>query len=175
MTEPKKGNLSTTLATWIFLLDCAGHRSQDPAVIAACDGIRIATPADADTFGQRLVGAVRDGLGGDDTQFDDVVQWIQRLYGDKVTTAFGANREARIQAIRSEQYRTRLPWVAAIIDRFPDGSVGPHWVMVEQVTDTVRCMDPYPWDDLDEEYEAPLLDFFVKWELAGGVGLRFTG
>jgi hypothetical protein len=47
--------------------------------------------------------------------------------------------------------------------------------MVERMTDVVMCMDPYPWDDLDEEYAAPLVDFCVKWELAGGAGLRFTG
>ena len=46
--------------------------------------------------------------------------------------------------------------------------------MVERVTDVVLCMDPYPWDDLDEEYAAPLIDFCVKWELGGGVGLRFS-
>ena len=174
MVQAKQGNLSTTLATWIYLLECAGHRSNDPAVIAACEGLQNASTDDADTFGQRLVDAVRDGLGGDDTHFDDVVLWVERLYGDRVTTAFGTNRDERIQSVRSAQYRNQLPWVAAIIDRFPDGTVGPHWVMVEQVTDVVRCMDPYPWDDLDEEIEVPLIEFMVKWELAGTAGLLWS-
>jgi hypothetical protein len=50
-----------------------------------------------------------------------------------------------------------------------------HWVLVERVTDEVLCMDPYPWDDLDEEYVQPTLDFLVKWELAGGGSFRWVG
>jgi len=34
-------------------------------------------------------------------------------------------------------------------------------------------MDPYPWDDLDEEHTIELTEFLVKWELAGGQGLRW--
>ena len=45
--------------------------------------------------------------------------------------------------------------------------------MVERVTDTVTCMDPYPWDDLDEEYTLPLVEFMVRWELAGGESILF--
>ena len=38
----------------------------------------------------------------------------------------------------------------------------------------VTCMDPYPWDDLEEEYQAPLVDFMVKWELSGCTTLRWV-
>jgi hypothetical protein len=62
-----------------------------------------------------------------------------------------------------------------VVDRFPNGSVSMHWVLVERVTDEVLCMDPYPWDDLDEEYVQPTLDFLVKWELAGGGSFRWVG
>ena len=61
----------------------------------------------------------------------------------------------------------------AFPERFPDGTVGPHWVMVERITDTVTCADPYPWDDLDEEYEQDTIEFLVKWELAGSHSVRW--
>jgi hypothetical protein len=66
-----------------------------------------------------------------------------------------------------------MPIITAIVDRFPDGSIGTHWVMVERVTDTVTCMDPYPWDDIDEEYSLPLVEFMVRWELAGCESILF--
>ena len=44
--------------------------------------------------------------------------------------------------------------------------------MVEQLTDRVVCMDPYPWDDLDEEYDSPVVEFAVKWEFAGCGSIR---
>jgi hypothetical protein len=37
----------------------------------------------------------------------------------------------------------------------------------------VTCMDPYPWDDLDEEYTTPVVEFMVKWELAGSQSIHF--
>ena len=46
--------------------------------------------------------------------------------------------------------------------------------MVEQFTDRVILMDPYPWDDVDEEYELPLTEFMVRWELAGNNSLHFS-
>ena len=47
-------------------------------------------------------------------------------------------------------------------------------MLVESLEERVRCLDPYPWDDLDEEFEQPLIEFLVKWELAGLAGLRFV-
>ena len=105
---------------------------------------------------------------------EQVTSWLREQYGDEsISTDFGDDRSSRIQAIRSYQFRSSLPWLAQIIDRFPDGSVGSHWVMVERVTTQVTCMDPYPWDDLDEEYQSPVVDFMVKWELAGNHCIRW--
>jgi hypothetical protein len=74
--------------------------------------------------------------------------------------------------VRRATFGRNVPWVACIVDREPDGTVGRHWVLVEAFTDTVRLMDPNPWDDVAEERAMPLVDFMVRWELAGGFGVR---
>ena len=198
---PKAGDLATTLATWLFYLDQAGHRASDASIASALDRLSALGRLQAemlaaaerqeyaeaariqallgdedhnpDTLGQTLVRAVETSLTGDDV--GDVLAWAQAQLGsDHIHADFEGDREARSQLVRQTTFITGLPWIAQIIDRFPDGHVGPHWVMVERVTDHVRCMDPYPWDDLDEEIEVPLTDFMVKWELAGCAGLRWA-
>ncbi len=82
-------------------------------------------------------------------------------------------RAARTAHIRSYQFQSSLPLLTSVLNRFPDGVVKSHWVMVERVTQTVTCMDPYPWDDLDEEYTLPLAEFMVRWELAGCESIVF--
>ena len=174
MTDAKTGQLGTTLATWLFMLDDAGHRPDDADLQAACDAIRSATEG-ADDAGKALVAVVESKL-GDTDDFDAVTAWVKGLYGDDaIATSLGDDRDSRARAARAYQFKTSLPWVAQIIDRFPDGSVGPHWVMAQRVTDIVTCMDPYPWDDLDEQYEAPVIEFMVKWELAGSTCLFLQG
>ena len=46
------------------------------------------------------------------------------------------------------------------------------WIMVEKVTDTVLCMDPYPWDDVDEEFTVDLPEFLLRWKLTGSVAIH---
>jgi hypothetical protein len=177
MSDPKRGNLATALATWVYSLEEAGHVSEDAAVRAACEALRGADPeqADLDQRGLGLVAAVREGLGGEEPSFEAVVAWAKRLYGAAhVAVSTGGDREERFQEARRAHFTTGLPWIARIIDRFPDGEVGPHWVLVERVTDRVSCLDPYPWDDLDEEYSTPLVEFAVKWELADSQGFRWV-
>ena len=41
------------------------------------------------------------------------------------------------------------------------------WVMVNQFVDWVSCLDPYPFDDVEEQFSMPVEDFMVRWELAG--------
>ena len=48
------------------------------------------------------------------------------------------------------------------------------WIMVEKVTDTVLCMDPYPWDDVDEEFTVDLPEFLLRWNLAGSVAIHLS-
>ena len=197
---PKAGDLATTLATWLFYLDQAGHRAKDPAISKALASLKTANElegamlqaaeqqdyaqaahlkeklnskdADPDALGQALVEAVQASLAGEDP--NDVISWAgAQLNADRIVTEFGVDRVQRTREIRQATFQSGLPWVAQIIDRFPNGTVGSHWVMVERVTDHVRCMDPYPWDDIDEEVEIPLSDFMVKRELSGCVGLRW--
>jgi len=163
---PRAGDLATTLATWIYLLHETGRRPQDGAVLAACAALSDAGGA-ADAQGQALVALVATGLGGSEEPAN-VRSYLEGLYGETATGGLppGGDREGALRALRTYQFRTSLPFIARIYDRFPDGHVGPHWVMVERVTDQVTCMDPYPWDDLDEETHQPLIEFMVKWELA---------
>ena len=100
--------------------------------------------------------------------------WLSSLYGGRVEGALGRTREERLGRVRSYQFRHNLPWLACIYDRFPDGSVLPHWVLVERVQDQITCLDPYPWDDVDEEITTPVGDFLVKWELTGAVCARYV-
>ncbi len=173
-TEAKTGDLATTLGTWIFLLYQSGHMPSDAAVRNACQALMMAGPdADPDALGQDLTGAISTALSGDSSSAN-VTAWLELLYGEGSIGGFvGESREDRLRAARAYQFKSSLPWLAEIIDRFPDGTVGTHWVMVERITDTVLCADPYPWDDLDEEYEQDLVEFLVKWELAGLSSVRW--
>ncbi len=179
VVAPKSGNLPITLATWIFLLDQKGIHPADPQLREACESLARAAQgaegADWDALGRALVSRVSADLGPDRATPESVVELVRRLYGaDRVVTYAGTSREERLVHARAYEFRSGLPWLAQIIDRFPGGTVGPHWIMVERVTSTVSCMDPYPWDDLDEEYQAPLIDFMVKWELAGCPVIRWV-
>lgn len=171
----KTGDSHVTLSTWIFLLDRKGIRPRDPAVLAACDALaQGGDDADWDALGSALVNAVRARIGPDDGD-EAVIEALRGIYGpEHVGTSAGSSREDRLAQTRAYEFRAGLPWLARVVDRFPDGRIAPHWVMVERVTDTVTCMDPYPWDDVDEEYQAPVLDFMVKWELAGNAMIRWT-
>ncbi len=172
-TAAKVGHLPTALATYLYLLHEAGHPVSDGDVAAAVGGI--ASSEDPDGAGQALVELLAGRLGGgDDAEPESVAALMATLFGeDHVETDLGGERWDRARNARRYHFRHNLPWLARIVDRFPSG-LGTHWVLVERVTDEVTCMDPYPWDDLDEEYAMPVLEFMVKWELAGGDSVRFV-
>ena len=171
----RSGQLHTALATWIFLVDDAGHHPDDAALTAALAAFRAAGPdASADALGEALVQAVRQGL-GDRQDLAGVLAWLQGIFGEaRISSDFGEDRDARVQVARRTQFTTNLPWLARVIDRFPGGEVGAHGLLVERIDEQVVCMDPYPWDELDEEYVQPVIEFLVKWELAGGEGVRWV-
>jgi hypothetical protein len=123
-------------------------------------------------LGNKLVEKIQSEL-EEDADADAVHGWLQEKYGDRIGTTFGASRQVRIHNMRRYLFQSSFPWLAQIIDRREE-EVGPQWVMVEQVTDTVTCMDPYPWDDIDEEFQLPIVDFLVRWELAGMRSFRIT-
>lgn len=172
------GFLGITLATWIWSLYRAGHHIDDDAIRGACDALRDApAEADHDALGHDLVAAVRAGHGVDAPTFADVRSAVSRWLGrEHVEVGLGdtPDREERVRNIRRYQFARKLPWMCRIVDRFPDGTVGLRWVLVEDVAERVKVMDPYPWDQVDEEYELPLVDFLVRWELAGLESLRFV-
>jgi len=174
-TEAKSGNLPITLATWLFILDSSGIRVSDADIRTACDALSGAgEDDDTAALGEALVSAISAALGGADEPAA-VTAWLSSQLGaDHIGTEFGADRASRVRGARAYMFKNSLPWMACIIDRFPDGTVGSHWVMIEQLTDVVTCMDPYPWDDLDEEYTTPVVEFMVKWELAGSQSIHFA-
>jgi hypothetical protein len=166
------GNLGVTLATFLFLVRRSGIALQDPTIEAACAAFDTGG-ATVEALGTALVAAVRARVGGD--RFEDVVAALRGLLGaDRVRTDLGdaPDREGRAANIRRAHFGQRLPWLAVIIDRTPDGDVGRHWVMVESFDEVVRAMDPNPWDDRDEERVLPVGDFMVQWELAGCPSIR---
>ena len=172
-TTPKSGHLGITVGTWLFTLHSHGQSFSDPQITAACQAIADAAPDDADQAGIALVNLVQAGMGSARSA-TDVRAWLRGILGDAhIGSISGEDRAGRTQRIRAYQFRSNLPFIAEIVNRFPDGSIGTHWVMVERVTDTVTCMDPYPWDDIDEEYSLPLVEFMVRWELAGCESILF--
>jgi hypothetical protein len=173
--DAKAGNLPITLATYVAHLADSGRPPLDAGLAAACEALRAAAPGKAEGLANALVARVAEQLGDPDPTFERVHDVATRIYGPShVATDFGGSRDERLREARRYEFQLGLPWLARIYDRFPDGTVGPHWVMVERVTDVVRCMDPYPWDDLDEEYESPVAEFMVKWELGAARGLRWV-
>jgi len=170
---PRTGQLPTALATFIFFLNDSGNAPDDADLVAACAAVAGAGEGDdMDALGQALVEVIEGKIAGED--LSDVEAFLGSIYSaDRLKTSLGDSREDRARNMRRYHFAHNAPWLAQVIDRFPDGTVGPHWVMVERVGETVTCADPYPWDDLDEEYDVPLNDFMVKWELLGCPSVRF--
>ena len=169
--EAKTGHIAVTFATYVWLLHDSGRPTTDAGIAAACEALRAGK---SEERANALLARVTEQLGDPDPKFERVHEVAARLYGAlHIATDFGGSRDERLREARRYEFLQGLPWLARIYNRFPDGTVGPHWVMVQRMTDVVRIMDPYPWDDLDEEYEAPVVDFLVKWELAGARGLRW--
>lgn len=154
-------NLRLALATWIYRLHRAGVEPEDDAVRTRCDELDTAEEEEA---AAAFVEEVSGRVGG--TEPDDVLEVARALYGDRVAAELGeGDRPSRTSRIRKYQFGRSLPWLARIWERQADGRVAPSWLLVEQVTDEVRAMDPNPWNDVAEERTLPLEDFLVLWEL----------
>jgi hypothetical protein len=163
------GNLGITLATWVWSLFSAGVVPDHAGISEACAAIGKGQGS-PEALGEKLVGLIRQSFDTPEPDPEGVAAVLGRWYGaDAVRTDLGSSRdrEERTRAIRRYRFNRNLPWLARIIDRFPDGHVGLHWVMVEDLSELVHIMDPFPWDQVDETYAIPLHDFQVKWELAG--------
>jgi hypothetical protein len=205
--EAKTGNLTITLATFIYMLHDSGTHINDSSIKKICEKIaetikknrlQSAVPSiqdilqsyhlessdasikkflnetygddifantDINNLGMELVDTIQKTLPST-SNIDDLYEWLQQRYDNIVKSWDSNERENLIANIRKHSFQSSLPWLAQIAERQGNELI-THWVMVEKFTDNVICMDPYPWDDIDEEYELPLTDFMVRWELAG--------
>ena len=205
--QAKTGNLTITLATFIYMLYDAGTIINDSKIKGVCEkieelirraslrgcvdeiqslmkkhrlnasdssiqsfinetyGDNVFEDVDINEIGMELVNAIEESISAQ-ADINDLYKWLSERY-DNIENSWNSDtREELICNIRQQGFKSSLPWLAQIAER-NDNQLVTHWVLVEKVTDKVICMDPYPWDDIDEEYELPLVDFMVKWELAG--------
>lgn len=169
MAARDDGNCRFALATWIFFAHEGGVQADDAPLAAACQAVSEAEDAETgDAAGESLIRRVSGLVDEAGATPDGIADLLGRLYGEGVRTDLGdGEREDRLHAVRSYQFQRGLPWLARIVERHEDGSVGPSWVLVERVTDRVSVMDPNPWDDIPEERTLPTSDFQVLWELDG--------
>ncbi len=161
--------LRLSLATWIVQLHGAGVQVEHPGLVELCLALQSATDAtQGDAAANALVDQIGTMLGDGVRGPDGVAAFALALYGQRLGTDMGTGTRAeRTARIRRYQFGRRLPWMARIWERGPDGTVSPHWLIVESVTDEVTAMDLNPWNDIDEERAVPVGDFHVLWELDG--------
>ena len=169
MNARTDGNCRFALATWMFIASREGANADDAELSAACAAVDKAQDVKTgDAAGQALIDRVSALVDEAGTAPADISALLQRLYGEHVRTDLGeGTRDERLRHLRTYQFQRGLPWLARIIERAEDGTVGPSWLLVERVTDQVRIMDPNPWDDIPEERALPTADFQVLWELDG--------
>lgn len=168
---PFDAHLPYTLATFTFLQRRAGARVVDPAVEAACAAV--AALEGGPDSAARLLEAVSAVVSTADVE--GISRALGRIFGaERVQVDFASapDREGRLARVRRATFGDNRPWIAGVADRAADGALGVHWVLVDGLYDTVRLLDPNPWNDVDEERMVPLGDFVVMWELAGGHALR---
>jgi len=157
-----------TLATWAYLLHRSGVDAADPAVVAACAAIDAG--GEAGPLAAALTSAVRAHVRGEG--FDAVVAGLGAMYGAAVSEdVVEGDPAAHLAALRRRSFGDSRPWLAAIADRV-DGALVERLVMVERFGHEVVLMDPNPWDDVEEERSLSLLEFQVRWELAGARSIR---
>ncbi len=114
-------------------------------------------------IGKELVSIIEQSL-EDASTVSAVLSWLQGIVPEIENGWSHTEDQTVLQSIRKYEFGRGLPWIAQIADRTEDG-LEEVWVLVEKVTNTVLCMDPYPWDDVDEEFELELSDFLTRWKL----------
>ena len=121
-------------------------------------------------LGKELVDEVANSIPST-ASVEDVVAWlVERI--PSITNGWDVGEEhTTLQRIRQYEFKRGLPWIGRLAER-TDTGLEEMWIMVEKVTDTVLCMDPYPWDDVDEEFTVDLPEFLLRWNLAGGVAIH---
>lgn len=125
---------------------------------------------------QEVARGLVDALGASMKNETNLKDWMNRSYKDTdlLFSFKGETREEKISSIRKHIFVTSRPWLAKIASR-SGAEIGHQWILVEDFSDSVTCMDPYPWDDIDEEYSMSIEEFMVRWELAGEEAIAFQG
>ena len=121
-------------------------------------------------LGKELVSLVESCIDAN-ADLDTVMAWLQEVLPDIVNGWEIGENQSPLQAIRRYEFSRGLPWITRIADRTENG-LEELWIMVEKVTDTVLCMDPYPWDDIDEEFTIDVPNFLIRWELCGCLAIH---
>lgn len=125
---------------------------------------------------QKLASNLVDELGTSLQNESSLKEWMRSQYKNtELLFSFeGETRDEKISSIRKHVFVTSRPWLAKIASR-TGSDIGYQWILVEDFSDSVTCMDPYPWDDIDEEYTMSIEEFMVRWELAGEETISFLG
>ncbi len=126
--------------------------------------------ADPFELGKQLVDQIEEAIDAE-SSVEDVMAWLQERVPSLVNGWNTEEGHSVLQSIRHYEFNRGLPWIGRIAERTDNGIV-ESWIMVEKVTDRVLCMDPYPWDDVDEEFELDLPEFLLRWQLAGSVAIH---
>ena len=208
----KKGNLSITLSTYLYLLFDRGVTIQNAQINTLCEDIKnsLNQPTVADVvsnimhnigsevhfnesdvtefvknsgqpvnawrnrdpfdIGKELVSLIENTL-GESSDVNNTVSWLQSVVPEITDGWSDSENQTVLQTIRKYEFSRGLRWICKIADRTEQG-LEEIWVLVEKVTDSVLCMDPYPWDDVDEEFELELQNFLVRWELCGSTAIH---
>ena len=110
-----------------------------------------------------LIAAIENSVSSEAT-FAEAFSWLQERI-PQIQSGFGPkSRNGKIQAIRHYEFQQSLPWLARVTNRTDSRKI-EQWIMVGKVTEVVHCMDPNPWDDIEEEFNYSLNDFMIRWEL----------
>ncbi|TVQ86750.1 MAG: hypothetical protein EA397_19505 [Deltaproteobacteria bacterium] len=167
LDHEQDGNLRVAIATWIFLLSTQDVRIADPEVAELCAAVLGADgPEAGDAAGLALIEHIASMVEQAGTEPEQVVALATQILGEGLATDMGqGDRDARLTRIRGYQFRRGLPWLARIWERHIDGQVAPSWILISEVTDLVRALDPNPWNDVDEDRALPVADFQILWEL----------
>ncbi len=121
-------------------------------------------------LGKKLVETVQESIAAD-ASVEDVMAWFSERV-PAIANGWSTDEEHNVlQSIRQYEFKRNLPWIGRIAER-TDNGIEEQWVMIEKVTDSVLCMDPYPWDEVDEEFRLDLPEFLLRWELAGSVAIH---
>lgn len=121
--------------------------------------------ADIFDLAKELIGAIESTL-SNDASFEETLSWLQNRIPQIKSNFAAETRSGKIHAIRHYEFQQSMPWIARIANRTEE-HLAEQWIMVEKVTETVHCMDPNPWDDIEEESSYSLNDFMIRWELCG--------